>query len=239
MDLLIIPAFIAILLIVPLLAIALLLYAVPIRAAATLIWNADRKEPSVLISWGCIGIRSTGLGAGRVTSFLILNHPILSRTGPAGEAEPVNREEVAGPEPTPQEEKRPEPGDGGTFDISELVPVVHRMIGPVGRFGSAFWQQSRFEEAHGTVTLGLGDPVLTGEAYGFYWASRFVLLASRIDVEMEPVFDRMVLELDITVRVKVVHPLLVLFAGLALAMDPATKEAVAYATRKKQGVTGA
>jgi hypothetical protein len=66
-----------------------------------------------------------------------------------------------------------------------------------------------------------------------------VLLASRIDVEMEPVFDRMVLELDITVRVKVVHPLLVLFAGLALAMDPATKEAVAYATRKKQGVTGA
>ena len=120
-------------------------------------------------------------------------------------------------------------------DIGGIVNVVQKLTGPVGSFSTAFWQQSRFVDARGTVTLGLGDPVLTGELCGMYWASRFVLLASRIYVELEPVFDRTVLGLDITVRMKVKHPLLVLLAGLRLALHPAIREAAGIAMRQSRG----
>jgi len=230
MDLLLIPAFIVLLILILLVAPALLLYAIPIRAAVSLTWNRDRRETTLLISWGCIAIRSSGSGAKRVTTVLFLDHPVLSHTGLIETEDPGDRNEEMLSDPGP--------GGEGTGDIGELIPIVHRMIGPVGTFGSVFWHQSRFEEARGTVTLGLLDPVLTGEVYGWYWASRFVLLASRIDIEMEPVFDRAVLELDITVRVKVMHPLLVLIAGLSLVTDPATKEAAAYALRRNQDVCG-
>jgi len=231
MDLLLIPAFIVLLIIILLVALALLLYAIPIRAAVSLTWNRDRRETSLHISWGCIAIRSSGSGAKRVNTVLFLGHPVLSHTGRMETGDPKDR----------NDEMLPEPGPGGedTVDIGELIPLVHRMIGPVGTFGSVFWHQSQFEEARGTVMLGLGDPVLTGEVYGWYWSSRFVFLASRIDIEMEPVFDRTVLDLDITVRVKVVHPLIVLIAGLSLATDPATKEAAAYGHRRNQDVSGA
>ncbi|MDD1686835.1 DUF2953 domain-containing protein [Methanoregula sp.] len=231
MNLLLIPAFIILLLIVPLLTLTLLLYAIPVRAAAALIWSADRHEPSVLISWGIIAIRSSGSGKNLETTVLVCGHRVLSHTGQMEAGKPESPGNVAVPEPKAGVEE--------PLDIGELVHIVHRMIGPVGTFGSAFWQQSRFVDARGTVTLGLGDPVLTGETYGCYWASRFALLASRIDVEMVPVFDRVVFELDITVRVRVEHPLLVLIAGLNLAKEPAIQAAIAYAARRKPGVTGA
>jgi len=127
----------------------------------------------------------------------------------------------------------------GSPDIGEIVHVIQKMIAPVGSFGSAFWQQSWFVDAGGTVTLGLGDPALTGEICGMYWASRFALLASRIYVELEPVFDRAVLELDITVRMKVKHPLLVLLAGFTLAWHPAIREAMGIAMRRSRGAAPA
>ena len=120
-------------------------------------------------------------------------------------------------------------------DIGGIVPVIQKIMGPVGSFGSAFWQQSRFIDASGTVTLGLGDPVLTGEVCGMYWASRFALLASRIYVELEPVFDRTVMELDVTVRMKVTHPLLVLLAGFRLARHSAIREAAGIVMRQSRG----
>ena len=86
------------------------------------------------------------------------------------------------------------------------------------------------------MTLGLGDPVLTGECCGLYWASRFILEASRIYLELVPVFDRRVLELDITARMNVRHPLLVLIAGLRLARHPAIHEVMQGMKMQSRGV---
>ena len=224
MDELFIPVFILFSLLVPVLAFVLLLYAVPVRAAVTLVRAAGRREQAVVISWGMIGFRSSGAGAGQVTEVLVLGHAILTHTGPAETAD--ERREAPAPEEVPP---------AGALPADGLVHVVQAAIGPVGRFGSAFWRQSRFESATGTVRLGLGDPVLTGELCGYYWASRFILLASRVDIRLEPDFDQLVLELDLTVRVKVEHPLLILLAGLALVRDPAMQDAIRLVTQKRAG----
>jgi len=213
MDALLIPVFILFGLLVPVLALMLLLYAVPVRAAATLIHTADDKKQTVKVSWSIIAFRISGYGAGQVIEALILDHVIVSHTMPREIPEEKHDEEII-----PEQVL----GSNGKLDAGELIRIVQRMTGPVGTFLSVFREQSRFENATGTVTLGLGSPSVTGEVYGFYWASRFILLASRIDIGMRPVFDRVVLELDLTVREKIEHPLLVLIAGLTLFFDPAT-----------------
>jgi hypothetical protein len=227
MDALLTLVFVLISLFVPVLLLALLLYAIPVRAAATVMLKDKRQEQVLVISWGIFGIRTSGTGEGRLTDVLIAGNAIFSHSGsikPDGKAG-----EVTGiPETSTLSAVSP--------DISEIVHVVQKMIGPVGSFGSAFWRQSRFVEASGTVMLGLGDPVLTGEVCGMYWASRFVLLASHISVELEPVFDRAVLEMNMTVRIKVKHPLLVLLAGFRLAWHPAMREAISIAMRRSRGM---
>ena len=299
MDALLIPVFILLSLIIPVLLPALLLYAIPVWAAITVVLKGKRQEQVLVISWGIFGIRTSGTGAGRLTEVLLAGHAVLSHSGftekdgKAGEenrAGGVESGEVpaggcmpgppSGPPSGPPctqpnatamstpslSEPRSsgalaavEPDQGmpvtgalaaagipvtgtpapGSPDIGEIVHVIQKMIAPVGSFGSAFWQQSRFVDASGTVTLGLGDPALTGEICGMYWASRFALLASRIYVELEPVFDRAVLELDITVRMKVKHPLLVLLAGFTLAWHPAIREAMGIAMRRSRGAAPA
>ena len=229
MEALLIPAFILFVILVPVLVLALLLYAVPVRAAVTLIHSEDRREQTVVIAWSVVAFRISGSGSDPVIEALILDHVILKHTGPL---EAPDKKHVEKPAPEQL------PGPDGTLDAGELIHIVQRMVGPVSTFLSEFWNRSRFENARGTITLGLGSPAVTGEVYGYYWASRFVLLASRVDIEIIPVFDRVVLELDITVREKIDHPLLVLIAGLDLLRNPVIQDAITFATGKKAGVAG-
>jgi hypothetical protein len=230
MDALLITVFVLASLTVPVLFLALLLYAIPVRAAVTVVLKGKRQEQVLVISWGIFGIRTSGAGGGRLTEVLIADVTVLSHTGSMKPDKGAGN--VTGvPETRTLSAASP--------DLSGIVHVVQKITGPVGSFGSAFWRQSRFVEASGTVTLGLGDPALTGEVCGMYWASRFVLLASRIYVELEPVFDRAVLEMDITVRMKVKHPLLVLLAGFRLAWHPAMREAISIALRRSRGMATA
>ncbi len=226
MDELLIPVFIIFCLIVPAIALALLLYAVPVRATVTLVCREERREKALVISWGIIGIRYAGHGTGRITGVLIGGHTVLSRSGPP---------ETGGGKRIPDQA----PGPAGMLKTGEIIRIVQGVTGPVGSFLSAFWDECRFEDARGTVTLGLGDPVLTGEVCGYYWASRFLLQASRVYIELEPVFDRPVFGLDISMKVKVEHPIRVLMAGVELARDPAVKEAMAIAKLRAPGVAGA
>jgi hypothetical protein len=282
MDALVIPVFVLVSLAVPVLLLALLLYAIPVRAAVTVVRRGGRQDQVLLISWGIFGIRTSGTGEGRLTEVLIAGHAVLAHTRsveedrsgvketgtkrgesgnvPAGERRPGKAEKEprssAAPGSAAPDTTVPVTGDttaGGPaagipatgrpetvfMDIDEFVHVVQKVMGPVGSFGSAFWQQSRFVDARGTVRLGLGDPVLTGEVCGMYWASRFILFASRIYIELEPVFNKAVLELDITVRLKVKHPLLVLLAGIRLARYPAIREAAGIAMQRSRGAAPA
>jgi len=229
MDVLLLPVFILFLIVLPALFLALLLYAIPVQACASVTYKGERMAEVMVISWSAAGVRVTGFGAGQVIEVLLLDHVILRHTGSLET-------------PNGDTEKKITPGEligaDGAFRTGELIHLVQQVTGPVGTFMSVIWQQSRFTGACGTVTFGLGDPALTGEVYGYYWASRFLLLASRIDIRMQPVFDRAILELDITVQGKVTHPLLVLIAGLDLVRDPSIREVLAQGKPARAGVTG-
>ena len=220
MDEFLIPVFIIFSLLVPVTALALLFFAVPVRAAITLVWHGDRHEQAVVVSWGIAAIRSSGKGSDRKTEVLIANRTVHSGN--------VTESKKSVPDRTP--------APPSALNIDEVVQIIQKIIGPVGAFGSVFWNESRFEDARGAVTLGLSDPALTGEICGYYWASRFILHASRVYIELEPVFDRQVFGMDITVRVKVRHPLLVMIAGLELARNPAVKAAMHRVMGKSRGV---
>jgi hypothetical protein len=225
MDAFLIPVFVLVSLTVSVLFLALLLYAIPVRSAITVIHKGKQQEQVLVISWGIFGIRTSGAEGRMLTEVRIAGATVLSHTGS------VKPEKKAGngtgiPETGPR--------SAAYGNLIGILPAIRNVAGPVGSFGSAFWRQSRFVGAKGTVTLGLGDPALTGEVCGMYWASRFVLLASRIDIDLNPVFDRAVLEMDITVRMKVKHPLLVLLAGFRLAWQPAMREALGVARRQAQ-----
>jgi hypothetical protein len=223
MDELLIPVFVLISLVGSLLALALLLYAFPVRASVRLVLKDGPPEQTLVISWSIFAIRTSHTCAGVATEVLVANHTVLSHAGPVKSDEKGHTlDQPAVPV--------------GTLDAAEIVHSVQALVGPVGSFGSAFWRECRFEEARGRVTLGLGDPVLTGECCGLYWASRFILEASRIYLELEPVFDRQILELDITARMKVRHPLLILIAGLQLARHPAIHDAMKALKRQPGGV---
>jgi len=236
MDELLIPVFVLSALAVPLLALALLLYAVPVRVSARLVMEEDRKEQVLAIAWGIFGIRTSHRDPGMVTEMLILERTVFSH---AISPDSRGKEE----EPAPVGEGPVPAGEAGrigmALDIGEIVRMVQALVGPAGTFGSAFWKECRFEEARGRVRLGLGDPVLTGECCGLYWASRFILDAYRIYLDFEPDFDRQVLELDITVKAKVRHPLLILATGLQLALHPAVYGAMETIKRQSRGAPAA
>ena len=224
MDELLIPVFVLVSLLVPLPALALLLYAIPVKVTIRLVRrDGHRDEEDLVLSWGLTGVRISRTDAGIVTGALVADRTVFSykRSTAHGEKEPV-----------PDRPGRVT----GTPDIMDMVHHVLALPGPVGSFGYAFWRECRFEEARGRVTLGLGDPVLTGECCGLYWASRFILEASRIYLDLVPVFDRRVLELDITARMKIRHPLSVMIAGLQLARQPAIRAALRGTKPPSRGV---
>ena len=229
MDELLIPVFVLSTLTVTLLALALLLYAVPVRVSARLVMGEDRKEQVLVIAWGIFGIRTSHGDAGMEAELLVLDRTVFSHVtamASRGKEEETLPVEDAGRTPMAP-------------DTGEIVRIVQALLGPAGTFGSAFWKECRFEEARGRVRLGLSDPVLTGECCGLYWASRFVLEANRIYLDFEPDFDRQVFGLDITVRAKVRHPLHILVAALRLALHPAVHDVVATIKRQSRGAPAA
>lgn len=229
MDALLLFGFIILIVLLPVLGFALLLYAIPLRLEFTLARSDGHSEQGIAIAWGIVSLRIRGHGAGQLTRVLILDHAVLSHTGPLD-----TPEENRSPDPAPEELIGPD----GTIQIGELIHRLQEITGPVGTFASVLWQRSRFTGARGTVTFGLSSPTLTGEVYGYYWASRFILLASRIDIEMIPVFDRHVLEYDISLQGMIGHPLLILIAGIGLIRDPAVWRIIAEEQAGRMGVAG-
>lgn len=229
MDALLLFGFLIVIVLLPVLGLALLLYAVPLRIEVTIARSEGRDDQGIGIAWGAVALRTSGSGAGQLTQVLFLDRVVLSHTGPL-----ETRDEKGRPDLVPEDLIGPD----GKIRIGELIHRVQEITGPVGTFVKILWHQSRFTGARGTVTFGLSNPALTGEVYGYYWASRFILLASRIDIRMIPVFDRPVLGFDITLHGTIGHPLLVLVAGIGLVRDPAVRRMIAGERAGRPGAAG-
>ena len=229
MDALLLFGFLIVIVLLPALGLALLLYAIPLRIEVTLARSEGRDDQGIGIAWGAVALRIRRRGAEQLTRVLFLDRVVLSHTGPL-----ETRDEKGSPDLVPEDLIGPD----GKIHIGELIHRLQEITGPVGTFASVLWQRSRFTGARGTVTFGLSNPALTGEVYGYYWATRFILLASRIDIEMIPVFDRPVLGYDITLHGKIVHPLLILLAAIDLIRNPGIQRMIAEERAGRPGAVG-
>jgi hypothetical protein len=211
MDTLLIPVFIIACIILFCECIAVLLYAIPLRFVLHLIQTEGQNEQSVMVSWGLIGFRIINGGNRQKIEICIGHHIILSRPI-EGKAETVDKKKIL------------EPAD---FRSGErYLSSFYGMIKPAGRFVSVLWHECRFENCTGSIRIGTSDPVATGILYGGYWATRFGLQASRIFIEMKPDFNREIFEIDVSIRLRINHPLRIIIAGIQIMRNRAVRNAL-------------
>jgi hypothetical protein len=211
MDTFLIPVFIVACIILFCECIAVLLYAIPLRFVLQLIQMEGHNEQSVMVSWGFIGFRITNGGNQQKIGICIGHHIILSR--------PIERESEKA-----DKKKLLQPAD---FQSAErFLTNFSEMIKPAGRFVSVLWHECRFENCTGSIRIGTKDPVATGILYGGYWATRFGLMASRIFIDLTPEFNREIFEVDVSIRLRINHPLRIIIAGIRLMRNPAVRNAL-------------
>jgi hypothetical protein len=211
MDTLLIPVFIIACIILFCECIAVLLYAIPLRFVLHLIQTEGQNEQSVMVSWGFIGFRMTN-GVDRQKIEICIGHHIILSRPIEGEAEKVDKKKIL------------EPAD---FRSGErYLSSFYGMIKPAGRFVSVLWHECRFENCTGSIRIGTSDPVATGILYGGYWATRFGLQASRIFIEMKPDFNREIFEIDVSIRLRINHPLRIIIAGIQVMRNRAVRNAL-------------
>lgn len=188
---------------------ALLLYLVPVRFLLFVSQKEGHQKYSVSISWGVITYRIIQSGEGRRNEILIGEHALYSRQA-AGKPH--------------ADESLDLPAPAGLQSVEGYLNLIPRLIEPAGRIGSVLYHESTFEDCAGSIRIGLKDPVVTGLLYGGFHAARFMLVASRMYIDMTPEFNREIFEVDMKSRFRINHPLRVLVAGLHLLTTPGVRK---------------
>ena len=155
-------------------------------------------------------------------------------------------EEATPPQPEKPEKEEPEnareKGGRGRPSFpgySRTIRLARSLIHPAISLVSVIWRESRFDSMQSNITLGTGNPALTGEIYGYFWAARFILETMRIRVELEPIFDREVFSCDLEMKVSLHHPILVIISGARFAIHPAVREMFALSREGSSGAVAA
>jgi hypothetical protein len=183
--------------------------------------EGGRRENVITVSWAIAGIRISRTGETSTTSVLIGGHDVYSRK----DVDELPWETEA-------------PASGPHISRGEIARYLLPAVMPLGRLCVAVFRQIRIEEICGRVRIGTGDPVSTGMLYGGYWASRFAMNASRIFVEMEPVFGARVVDCDLTLRLKLRHPLVIIIEAFILLRNSSVRKLMAaFRTSSNVSVT--
>ena len=208
METLLIPIFMLLCLAGAIILFSLTLYAIPVRFAVAFRHGTGLDENGILASWGPVGVGTASAGGILKTSVLLAGRNVYSREDHDQEGKVVTRPASPGPHQTADQ------------IIRQFLPVMQ----PAGKLVIAIWQQSRLDGITGKIRIGLADPASTGMLYGGYWASKFAMNACRIYVELEPVFLQEVLDVDIMLRVRIRHPLVIVLRGVELVKDPVVRK---------------
>jgi hypothetical protein len=227
MDLLLVAGLLSAGLLLVILGLAVLLYAVPVRSVVGVtVSGTGHSSTRITASWLIVGVRVIQEESGGNASILIGSREVWT-VALAGRKEPAPVPQEPGSSPVRESPVLPAPG--------RIARAAQRLLPPLSSLGSVLWKESRLTEIRGRVTLGLGDPVLTGEFYGYYWACRFILEAFRVHIEVEPDFDREIFACDLTACLTLSHPLLVILAALRLALHPAARDLASAFTSRTPG----
>lgn len=216
MDILLLAAYVILFFLLAVMTLAIALWIIPVRSAIRIISTEEEFRDIITIAWGFFGviIHHDHDGMDAELQAFRWTFARFSRL-PHGETKKLPPEELPA--------RAPELSPGVTTEFAG------KLVRPFSSLGSVFWRESRFEGAEGRITLGLGDPAVTGLFFGYYWAARFLLEAARIQIEIEPVFDRDIFSCDLEIRMCITHPLHLIISMLPILEAPGIRDLVAAA----------
>ncbi|HDR73498.1 MAG TPA: DUF2953 domain-containing protein [Methanoculleus sp.] len=206
--------FILILLVACAAALVLALYLIPIEIAGTVGYHTT-PHAEMCSRWGPVAGEVVP-GEPLEIRVLLFGRRVYSRRisveekAPAEEKEKIDAERQAAAE----EKKRALPTEMlGTF--VRAWPYLKRPIVTALR-------SLRVEYLASDARLGFGNPAVTGEVYGWYWALKGILWPlENVRLNMEPAFSERVIEGDASLCIAIQHPLRIMLAGAwALTRKP-------------------
>jgi hypothetical protein len=193
-----------------LILIAISLYFIPVIAHIALGKTPESGYLLIQASWGLIGARTRMEGGESRQEFLIGERPLYSRTVKDQKTRPA------------------EVGESLRNIPSHIrrVRYVLQLIRPLSHLLRHLLRTTTLQEVRGNLMVGFRNPADTGIFYGWFSAIYPILMVSRVCIDITPVFDRPVLEGEITAKVRIDRPLLLIFAMFRLFLDRDVRKAL-------------
>jgi hypothetical protein len=188
---------ILILLVVCIAAMIVALYVFPIEIAGTVGYH---KEPQadMRTSWGPFALDVVP-GEPLEIRLLLFRRRVYRRLVPIEKRPPVEKKEKIEAE----EEKAVPP--------AEMLKRFVRAWPYLKKPAFTALHSLRVAELTSDARLGFGNPVVTGEVYGWYWVVKGILSPlGNVHLHMEPVFNGRVIEGDASLCIAVQRPLLIM-----------------------------
>jgi hypothetical protein len=217
MDIILLLIFIPLCLLFFVLVLIFPLYVFPVHVSLSCISAPQRKETAVSISWLIVCIRQVYAAGKTRTDVVVARHILRS-------SQQKNNDDVRAKEPAPSRERG---------NLPQLLLLMPLLAGPVVDFCCRFFRLVSIDSVRGTMRIGLADPVLTGMVYGWYCAVRPLLAYSRIFLDITPVFDRNVCDMNLEMRWDLRHPLMLAIDGWRLYRNRDVQEALSIMKRNQ------
>jgi hypothetical protein len=183
----------------------LALYAVPVEIAGTVGYH-KRPEADLQTRWGAVAVDVVP-GEPLEIRVLLFGRRVYRRLIEVEERPPAEKKEKVAAKKKAEEEK-------------EAIPPAEML----GRFLRAWpylkkpvltaLHSLRVAELTSDTRLGFGNPVVTGEVYGWYWVVKGILSPlGNVSLHMEPAFHERVIEGEASLCIAVQRPLMIMLDG--------------------------
>jgi Protein of unknown function (DUF2953) len=193
-----------------LILIAISLYFIPVIAHIALGKTPESGYLIIQASWGVIGASTRIEGSESRQEFLIGERPLYTRT-------------------VKDQKTRPTEVGESLRNIPSHIRRAHyvlQLIRPLSHLLSHLHRSMTLQEIRGNLMVGFRNPADTGIFYGWFSAIYPFLMVSRVCIDITPVFDRPVLEGEITAKVRIDRPLLLIIVMSRFFLDRDVRKAL-------------
>jgi hypothetical protein len=195
-------------------AMILALYLVPIEIAGTVCYY-KKPEATVQTRWGAFAVDVVP-GEPLEIRLLLFGRRVYRRLIPIEELPPPEKEkEIEAKKRAAEEEKKPVPPAEMLKRFVHAWPYLKKPV-------YTALHSLRVEYFTSDARLGFGNPVVTGEVYGWYWVVKGILSPiGSVTLHMEPAFTERVIEGEASLCLAVQRPLMIMLDGAwALTKKP-------------------
>ena len=181
------------------------LYVVPIEIAGTVGYH-KKPEADVQTRWGVVAMDVVP-GEPLEVRLLLFGRQIYRRLISVEERPPAEKKKKIEAEKRAKEEKAVPP--------TEMLRRFLRAWPYLKKPAFTALHSLRVAYITSDTRLGFGNPVVTGEVYGWYWVVKGILSPlNTVRLHMEPVFNERVIEGDASLCIAIQRPLMIMLAGM-------------------------